>query len=137
MSEALCSSDSWKWVAAAAAVAAVQVQYSTRTHTILSKPEALTEPTFSPTTTVSTELSSVPKPPYVINFFYVFIWLLGFICLNEIVSHNIADDPFGDPKVIGDPYCTLFVGRLSHLTTEDTLLKVYIRRLCCLFVFVL
>ncbi|CAI9757584.1 unnamed protein product [Fraxinus pennsylvanica] len=30
-------------------------------------------------------------------------------------------DPFGDPKVIGDPYCTLFVGRLSHLTTEDTL----------------
>ncbi|KAL8540818.1 hypothetical protein ACS0TY_002149 [Phlomoides rotata] len=32
-------------------------------------------------------------------------------------------DPFGDPKVIGDPYCTLFVGRLSHLTTEDTLLK--------------
>ncbi|KAL2490520.1 U11/U12 small nuclear ribonucleoprotein 35 kDa protein [Abeliophyllum distichum] len=30
-------------------------------------------------------------------------------------------DPFGDPKSIGDPYCTLFVGRLSHLTTEDTL----------------
>ncbi|GAV75929.1 RRM_1 domain-containing protein [Cephalotus follicularis] len=30
-------------------------------------------------------------------------------------------DPFGDPKVIGDPYCTVFVGRLSHLTTEDTL----------------
>ncbi|CAI9768992.1 unnamed protein product [Fraxinus pennsylvanica] len=27
-------------------------------------------------------------------------------------------DPFGDPKVIG---CTLFVGSLSHLTTEDTL----------------
>ncbi|XP_042057075.1 U11/U12 small nuclear ribonucleoprotein 35 kDa protein-like [Salvia splendens] len=32
-------------------------------------------------------------------------------------------DPFGDPKVTGDPYCTLFVGRLSHLTTEDTLRK--------------
>ncbi|KAJ8428703.1 hypothetical protein Cgig2_018483 [Carnegiea gigantea] len=30
-------------------------------------------------------------------------------------------DPFGDPKVIGDPYCTLFVGHLSHATTEDTL----------------
>ncbi|KAH6802478.1 RNA-binding family protein [Perilla frutescens var. frutescens] len=32
-------------------------------------------------------------------------------------------DPFGDPKVTADPYCTLFVGRLSHLTTEDTLRK--------------
>ncbi|CDP08059.1 unnamed protein product [Coffea canephora] len=30
-------------------------------------------------------------------------------------------DPFGDPKVIGDPYCTIFVGRLSHSTTEETL----------------
>ncbi|XP_058737556.1 U11/U12 small nuclear ribonucleoprotein 35 kDa protein-like [Vicia villosa] len=33
-------------------------------------------------------------------------------------------DPFGDPKATGDPYCTLFVGRLSRLTTEDTLRKV-------------
>ncbi|XP_059429168.1 U11/U12 small nuclear ribonucleoprotein 35 kDa protein [Corylus avellana] len=32
-------------------------------------------------------------------------------------------EPFGDPKVIGDPYCTVFVGRLSHSTTEDTLRK--------------
>ncbi|XP_057524280.1 U11/U12 small nuclear ribonucleoprotein 35 kDa protein [Amaranthus tricolor] len=32
-------------------------------------------------------------------------------------------DPFGDPKVIGDPYCTLFVGRLSRSTSEDTLRK--------------
>ncbi|CAA6663953.1 unnamed protein product [Spirodela intermedia] len=32
-------------------------------------------------------------------------------------------DPFGDSKVIGDPYRTLFVGHLSHLTTEDTLRK--------------
>ncbi|KAJ4723255.1 U11/U12 small nuclear ribonucleoprotein 35 kDa protein-like [Melia azedarach] len=32
-------------------------------------------------------------------------------------------DPLGDPKVIGDPYCTVFVGRLSRLTTEDTLRK--------------
>ncbi|XP_055814038.1 U11/U12 small nuclear ribonucleoprotein 35 kDa protein [Solanum dulcamara] len=30
-------------------------------------------------------------------------------------------DPFGDPKAIGDPYCTLFVGHLSHFTTEQTL----------------
>lgn len=31
-------------------------------------------------------------------------------------------DPFGDQNVIGgDPYCTVFVGRLSHLTTEHTL----------------
>ncbi|XP_050256826.1 U11/U12 small nuclear ribonucleoprotein 35 kDa protein isoform X1 [Quercus robur] len=30
-------------------------------------------------------------------------------------------DPFGDPKVIGDPYCTVFVGRLSRHTSEDTL----------------
>ncbi|KAJ0034634.1 hypothetical protein Pint_25720 [Pistacia integerrima] len=33
-------------------------------------------------------------------------------------------DPMGDPKVIGDPYCTVFIGRLSHLTTEDTVHKV-------------
>ncbi|KAF8093950.1 hypothetical protein N665_0373s0007 [Sinapis alba] len=30
-------------------------------------------------------------------------------------------DPFGDSKAAGDPYSTLFVGRISHLTTEDTL----------------
>ncbi|CAH2058206.1 unnamed protein product [Thlaspi arvense] len=30
-------------------------------------------------------------------------------------------DPSGDSKAVGDPYCTLFVGRISHLTTEDTL----------------
>ncbi|KAJ0972988.1 hypothetical protein J5N97_020947 [Dioscorea zingiberensis] len=32
-------------------------------------------------------------------------------------------DPHGDPKVIGDPYCTLFVGRLSPFTTEESLRK--------------
>ncbi|KAJ8467432.1 hypothetical protein OPV22_029984 [Ensete ventricosum] len=32
-------------------------------------------------------------------------------------------DPFGDPKVIGDPYCTVFVGRLSRLTDEESLRK--------------
>ena len=26
-------------------------------------------------------------------------------------------DPSGDPKEAGDPYCTLFVGRISHLTS--------------------
>ena len=35
-----------------------------------------------------------------------------------------SDDPFGDPKVIGDPYCTVFVGRLSRHTSEDTLHEV-------------
>ncbi|KAK9138895.1 hypothetical protein Sjap_009489 [Stephania japonica] len=33
-------------------------------------------------------------------------------------------DPFGDSKVIGDPYRTLFVGRLSRFTSEHTLDKV-------------
>ncbi|KAI9159961.1 hypothetical protein LWI28_003767 [Acer negundo] len=32
-------------------------------------------------------------------------------------------DPQGDPKVIGDPYCTVFIGRLSPFTTENTLFK--------------
>ncbi|XXG77301.1 hypothetical protein AAC387_Pa08g1480 [Persea americana] len=32
-------------------------------------------------------------------------------------------DPFGDPKVIGDPYCTVIMGHLSHLTNEETLRK--------------
>ncbi|EPS72263.1 hypothetical protein M569_02496, partial [Genlisea aurea] len=32
-------------------------------------------------------------------------------------------DAFGDPKAIGDPYCTLFVARLSHITNEETLKK--------------
>ncbi|KMS95540.1 hypothetical protein BVRB_007240 [Beta vulgaris subsp. vulgaris] len=36
-------------------------------------------------------------------------------------------DPFGDPKVTGDPYSTLFVGHLSRSTTEDTLLKAMSR----------
>ncbi|KFK37172.1 hypothetical protein AALP_AA4G223100 [Arabis alpina] len=33
-------------------------------------------------------------------------------------------DPSGDTKAVGDPYCTLFVGRLSNLTTEVTLKEV-------------
>ncbi|KAL2612852.1 hypothetical protein R1flu_024544 [Riccia fluitans] len=30
-------------------------------------------------------------------------------------------DPTGDAKAVGDPYCTLFVGRLARHTTEETL----------------
>eukprot|EP00249_Psilotum_nudum_P013409 c24312_g1_i3 orf=1122-1733(-) len=33
-------------------------------------------------------------------------------------------DPTGDPKAEGDPYCTVFVGRLSRNTTEECLHKV-------------
>ncbi|ERN09006.1 hypothetical protein AMTRI_Chr08g166200 [Amborella trichopoda] len=32
-------------------------------------------------------------------------------------------DPTGDPKVIGDPYCTVFVGHLSPHTGEESLRK--------------
>lgn len=44
-----------------------------------------------------------------------------------ICSSTGLYDPFRDPKVIGDPYCTLFVGRLSHLTNEETLRKAMSR----------
>ncbi|CDP20509.1 unnamed protein product [Coffea canephora] len=37
------------------------------------------------------------------------------------MAEFVPDDPFGDPKVIGDPYCTIFVGHLSHSTSEETL----------------
>ncbi|TVU08963.1 hypothetical protein EJB05_42391 [Eragrostis curvula] len=36
-------------------------------------------------------------------------------------------DPFGDPKATGDPYCTVFVGRLSRYTDEETLQKAMSR----------
>lgn len=36
-------------------------------------------------------------------------------------------DPFGDPKAAGDPYCTVFVGRLSRQTDDDTLRKAMSR----------
>ena len=42
------------------------------------------------------------------------------------------DDPCGDSKAAGDPYCTLFVSRISHLTTEETLREVRV----CVVVFV-
>ncbi|KAJ8530822.1 hypothetical protein K7X08_023703 [Anisodus acutangulus] len=38
-----------------------------------------------------------------------------------LCSNACLYDPFGDPKSIGDPYCTLFVAHLSHFTTEHTL----------------
>jgi hypothetical protein len=41
-----------------------------------------------------------------------------------LTSLFLAYDPFGDPKANGDPYCTVFVGRLSRQTDEDTLRKV-------------
>lgn len=42
------------------------------------------------------------------------------------------DDPSGDSKAAGDPYCTLFVGRISHLTSEETLREVV--RVCVVHV---
>ncbi|KAL6601264.1 hypothetical protein ACP70R_044484 [Stipagrostis hirtigluma subsp. patula] len=36
-------------------------------------------------------------------------------------------DPFGDPKATGDPYCTVFVGRLSRQTDEEALRKAMSR----------
>lgn len=54
------------------------------------------------------------------------LFLFGFV-LHQIslLRFDFTDDPFGDPKVIGDPYCTVFVGHLSHLTNEETLRKVF------------
>ncbi|KAH9727748.1 U11/U12 small nuclear ribonucleoprotein 35 kDa protein [Citrus sinensis] len=45
------------------------------------------------------------------------------ICRALLCSSAGLYDPVGDPKAIGDPYCTVFVGRLSHFTSEDTLRK--------------
>ncbi|RAL48344.1 hypothetical protein DM860_005768 [Cuscuta australis] len=44
-----------------------------------------------------------------------------------LCSNAALYDPFGDPKALGDPYCTLFVGRLSRVTTEDSLREVMSR----------
>lgn len=54
--------------------------------------------------------------------FPIFTHISAYSCY-ETFSLKHIDDPFGDPKVIGDPYCTVFVGRLSLLTTESTLRK--------------
>ncbi|KAL5547240.1 hypothetical protein UlMin_006927 [Ulmus minor] len=39
----------------------------------------------------------------------------------HLCSSAALYDPFGDPKLIGDPYSTLFVARLSPQTTDHTL----------------
>nr|VDD35579.1 unnamed protein product [Brassica oleracea] len=72
------------------------------------KPEVLTEPTLRHMITASVELSSVTAPVYVNS---LSVLLSKFIALFL----NLQNDPFGDLKAAGDPYCT------SHLTTEDTL----------------
>lgn len=59
-----------------------------------------------------------PNPPAAKQLFK-YSQFLPILYLN-----HLADDPVGDPKAIGDPYCTVFVGRLSHFTSEDTLRKV-------------
>jgi|SRR5579862_1740767 len=38
-----------------------------------------------------------------------------------------VDDPANDPQARGDPYCTLFVSRLSYETTEHDLEKEFSR----------
>ncbi|EQC26136.1 hypothetical protein SDRG_16027 [Saprolegnia diclina VS20] len=38
---------------------------------------------------------------------------------------NAPYDAARDPKIVGDPLCTLFVGRLSYATTEETLRSVF------------
>jgi hypothetical protein len=44
--------------------------------------------------------------------------------LHGFPSRSVSDDPFGDPKASGDPHRTVFVGRLSRQTDDDTLRKV-------------
>jgi len=36
-----------------------------------------------------------------------------------------VDDPASDPQVRGDPFCTLFVSRLSYDTTEHDLERAF------------
>ena len=38
---------------------------------------------------------------------------------------SVADDPNKDPKIKGDPRYSLFVGRISYETTEDTLAREF------------
>ena len=75
------------------------------------------------------ELSLAITPAYVISlslslspakliFFLYVIW--GF-----------KDDRSGAPKAAGDPYCTLFVCRIFHLTSGETLREV---RVCVVYV---
>jgi U11/U12 small nuclear ribonucleoprotein SNRNP35 len=54
----------------------------------------------------------------------LFTFIVWFLNSNTLIWVVLKDDPSGDSKAVGDPYCTLFVGRLSHHTTEDTLREV-------------
>lgn len=38
-----------------------------------------------------------------------------------------VDDPSRDPKIIGEPQHTLFLGRLGYETTEETLKSIFSR----------
>ncbi|CAN0921141.1 U11/U12 small nuclear ribonucleoprotein 35 kDa protein [Linum grandiflorum] len=51
--------------------------------------------------------------------------MFGFSCsaLASCFASVWIDDPLGDSKVVGDPYCTLFVSHLSHFTEKQTLHK--------------
>jgi len=50
------------------------------------------------------------------------------IVLTWVVWTNTnlcLDDPASDPQVRGDPFCTLFVSRLSYDTTEQDLERAF------------
>lgn len=103
--------------------------FSTPMSTIPFKPEVSTAPIFFLTTMPFFVLNYVPLLASVriqISIFppFHFFFSQSSSSLVYFPKFNFADDPFGDPKATGDPYCTLFVGRLSRLTTEDTLRKV-------------
>lgn len=44
---------------------------------------------------------------------------------EKLASENAAWNPSDDPQATKDPYATLFVARLNHNSTEDTLRKVF------------
>ena len=50
----------------------------------------------------------------------MFVW-------NVFTDYFMLDGPTKDPQARGDPYCTLFVSRLSYETTEHDLEKEFSR----------
>lgn len=102
---------------------------STRTSTTRSRPAASTARTLRPTITPSSAPSSAPRPASVrarlpnppLPSGCSLAFPLSHLGLR---SRSVPDDPFGDPKATGDPYCTVFVGRLSRHTDDDTLREV-------------